>query len=214
MALTNNAPITSTNSGATNTSATVAPGIVLPTSCGNTGTPKDVWFTMTAPGPTATITVSGAAATQVRVFTAATCSTGFVEVGCRIIGNGTVQPLVFTGLTAGQRYYVAVSGASSNGLTGAFTITANIVLGTAAARSINGLAVYPNPSNTGSLTLRLDTPAAGQATLYNALGQAVLSQALAAGAEATLPTRGLAAGLYTLRVQTGGAVLTRKVVLE
>ncbi len=214
VALPNNVLVTSTNSGATNTTNMVAPGLVLPTSCGNTGTPKDVWFTMTAPGPTATISVSGAAATQVRVFTAASCSTAFVEVGCRIIGAGTAQPLVFTGLTAGQRYYVAVSGASSNGLTGAFTITANAVLGTAAARSINGLAVYPNPSNTGSLTLRLDNPATGQATLYNALGQAVLTQALTAGAEATLPTRGFAAGLYTLRVQTGGAVLTRKVVLE
>ena len=214
VALTNNTSITSTNSGATNTSATVAPGLVLPTSCGNTATPKDVWFTMTAPGTTASISVSGTAASQVRVFTATTCSTGFVEVGCRIIGAGTVQPLVFTGLTTGRLYYVAVSGAGSNGLTGAFTIVANGVLGTTAARSINGLSVYPNPSNTGSLTLRLDAPAAGTATLYNALGQPVLSQALAAGAEATLPVRGLAAGLYTLRVQTGGAVLTRKVVLE
>jgi hypothetical protein len=43
----------------------------------------------------------------------------------------------------------------------------------------------------------------------------VLTKALAVGtAEQTLSTRGLAAGLYTLRVQIGQDVLTRKVVLE
>ncbi|WP_460557005.1 T9SS type A sorting domain-containing protein, partial [Hymenobacter daeguensis] len=35
-----------------------------------------------------------------------------------------------------------------------------------------------------------------------------------AAAEQTLSTRGLASGLYTLRVEANGQILTRKVVLE
>jgi hypothetical protein len=46
------------------------------------------------------------------------------------------------------------------------------------------------------------------------LGQVVLTQPLTGTAEQTLSTHALALGLYTLRVETNGQVLTRKVVLE
>ena len=213
IALPDNTATASTNAGAT---TTTLPGINLPTSCGNTGTPKDVWFTMVAPGTSATLNVSGTPASQVRIFTAATCSTAFAEVDCRILNANTPQPLVFTGLTAGRTYYVAVSGAFSNGLQGAFTLTANAVLGSRSLFNTSALQVYPNPSGTGQLTLRLEAAhAAGRATLLNVLGQEVLNQPLAVNAaEHTMAVRGLAAGVYTLRVSLGNAVLTRKVVLE
>jgi hypothetical protein len=75
--------------------------------------------------------------------------------------------------------------------------------------------VYPNPSGTGQLALRLPAgPAAGTLELLNALGQQVRQQALTGAAEQTLSTRGLAAGVYTLRLLRGAEVLTKKVVLE
>lgn len=75
--------------------------------------------------------------------------------------------------------------------------------------------MYPNPSNTGQLTMRLSgLNGVGQAALLNALGQVVSTKNLSGTTEQTMSTRGLATGLYTLRVTVAGQVLTRKVVLE
>ena len=113
----------------------------------------------------------------------------------------------------GQRYYLAVSGYGSSDATGTFT------LGLAPLSSRSSLdallRLYPNPVTGGELTLELQglAPAAGTVALYNALGQLVRMQALAAGTQ-QLATRDLAPGLYTLRVQRGSDVLLRKVVVE
>jgi hypothetical protein len=124
----------------------------------------------------------------------------------------------FTGLTAGTRYYLAIAGYGSTDITGTFTASGtNLtpVLATRAQAETNALVVYPNPSNTGLLNLHLSSQTAGTATLLNALGQVVLTKNLTAGStEQVLSTRGLATGVYTLRVQQGTDVLTRKVVLE
>ncbi|MDB5236644.1 MAG: hypothetical protein JWR44_3637, partial [Hymenobacter sp.] len=91
-----------------------------------------------------------------------------------------------------------------------------LATGTKAPANADALLVFPNPSSTGRLTLRLSGPnGPGQATLLNALGQVVLTKALVAGTvDQTLTTQGLATGVYTLRVAVAGQVLTRKVVLE
>ena len=115
---------------------------------------------------------------------------------------------------AGRRYYVAVSGYGSGGA-GSFTVSGTALAARAQAETA-ALQVYPNPSNTGQLTLRLTAQhPAGTATLLNALGQPARSQALPTGSlEHGFATTGLAAGVYTLRVQVGKEILTRKVVLN
>jgi hypothetical protein len=73
--------------------------------------------------------------------------------------------------------------------------------------------VYPNPAH-ARLHVQLPTgfgPAT--VTLLNALGQLVLSQAVAGG-QATVETSGLAAGVYSLRMQTAAATSTKRVTLE
>jgi hypothetical protein len=202
------------NSGAT-TSA--QPGIVTP-SCAGGALPKDVWFTFTPTGTSTTLTFTGNAAGTVRIFTTANCATGpLTQVFCQGSGasNTTLGTVNVTGLTAGTRYYMAVSGFNSSDPTGAFTISATAILATRNTNSA-ALAVFPNPSATGQLTLRLATGlnSTGTVQLLNALGQVVKQQALTAAAEQQLLTTGLAAGLYTLRVQAGAEVLTRKVVLQ
>ncbi|MBF9221173.1 fibronectin type III domain-containing protein [Hymenobacter ruricola] len=209
------APLTASNVGATTGSQA---SIFLP-ACAGGAIPKDVWFAFTASATTSTFTLTGAAAGTVRVYSSPSCSAGpFTQVFCQGSGasnTGFASPVAVTGLTAGTRYYVAVSGFSSSDATGSFTIAATNVLAARAQTNSSALSVFPNPSNTGQLTLKLSGIGASQATLLNSLGQSVRSQALPANtAEHLLSTRGLAAGIYTLRVQAGAEVYTQKVVLE
>ena len=216
-ALTSGTAVNATNVGATTTST----GVPLP-GCSGAQVPRDVWFTTT---PTAgnnalTLAFTGTAAGQVRVFTAPACATGpFTQVFCQAsTGNGVnLGTVTVPGLTAGTTYYISVSGYGSNSTTGAFglTATSTLLTSTYSAQASDLLLVYPNPSHSGQLTLRLPgLTGAGQATLLNALGQQVLRTDLSSTAEQILSTRGLATGVYTLRVQLGGQVLTRKVVLD
>lgn len=207
-------PLTASNSGA---STTVQPTISTP-ACSPAALPKDVWFTMTPSGTSTTLTLTGAPAGMVRVFTAANCATGpFTQVFCASSGanNTEVGSVAVTGLTAGTRYYVAVSGYGGNDTGGPFTIAATALLAANQVQTNSvALAVFPNPSSVGQFTLQVARPLGiGTVELLNALGQVVKCQPLAAG-EQPVQTMGLAAGLYTLRVQAGREVLTRKVVLQ
>ncbi|GAA3990505.1 fibronectin type III domain-containing protein [Hymenobacter antarcticus] len=208
--------ISGSNVGAT---TSVQNGINLP-ACSSAQLPRDVWFFFTPTGTSTTLNITGTTAGMVRVYSSPNCANGpFNLVTCASSGaNNTAitAPISVTGLTAGQRYYVAVSGYGSSDVTGAFTLAGSgLVTATRAQAETSALLVYPNPSNIGQLTLRLaGLRGPGQATLLNALGQLVRTAPLAGTAEQVLSTRGLAAGLYTLRVSMDGQVLTRKVVLE
>jgi hypothetical protein len=191
-------------------------GIPLPT-CSSAQQPKDVWYAFTATATSMTFNMTGTAAGLVRVFSSPSCSAGpFTQVACQASAgsNQSVGRVVVPGLTTGTRYYLAVSGYGSADTPGSFTVLGTVT-GTRAQAETDALVVYPNPSNTGQLTLRLGAlTGAGQATLLNALGQVVATKNLTGTAEQTMSTRGLATGLYTLRVTIAGQVLTRKVVLE
>ncbi|MBO0356419.1 right-handed parallel beta-helix repeat-containing protein [Hymenobacter sp. BT186] len=206
--------ITGSNSGS---STSVQPGLLTAPSCSPASAPRDVWFTFTAASASRTLYLAGNPAGMVRVFSSPSCSAGpFTQVFCQgsNLSNTSVGTVNITGLTSGQLYYVAVSGYGSNDFTGAFTISTT-PLSTRSSSNSAALSVFPNPSATGQLTLRLtELKGAGTVELVNALGQRVLAQPLAATGEQQLSTRGLATGLYTLRVQVAGQVLTRKVVLQ
>ncbi|GAA4362000.1 hypothetical protein GCM10023185_29500 [Hymenobacter saemangeumensis] len=182
--------------------------------------PKDVWFAFTAPAPTVYLNVTGNPAGMVRVFEGANCQASFTLLGCQGVGNNQAAgAITATGLMVGQRYFVAVSGYGSGDVQGAFSIAASTV--TLASRSslAAALSVYPNPSDTGRLTVQLSggQAAVAQATLLNVLGQAVITQSLslhAGAATETLHVAALAPGLYTLQLRVGGVLLSRKVVLK
>ncbi|MBH8559222.1 T9SS type A sorting domain-containing protein [Hymenobacter negativus] len=120
-------PTNGTNVGATTTTVS---GYVNP-GCGIAANPKDVWFKFTtaASGVGSTsvnITVTGAPAGQVRVFSAASAAGPFTSVGCAAgtTNNTVAAPLRVDGLTPSTTYYVFVSGYGSNDTQGAFTICA------------------------------------------------------------------------------------------
>lgn len=193
-------------------------GITFPI-CTPAAAPKDVWFSIAPTTSTLSLSLTGTAAGMVRLYTAADCAAGaFSLVGCRAATASNVgfpAPVTFTGLTPGTTYYVAVSGYGSTDPGGVFSLTATSVLASRAQADTEALVVYPNPSHGSALTLRLSgVVAARQATLFNSLGQPVRHLALTGAVGASLPTQGLAAGLYTLRVEAGPQVLTRKVMLE
>jgi hypothetical protein len=207
--------VTGSNVGATTTAGPTNPV------CSTASAPKDVWFSFVPTATSTALTLTGAPAGTVRVYSGASCSATLTLLTCSSSGaNNTAltAPVNVTGLTAGTRYYVAVSGYGSNDTAGSFTIAGTNLATPTATRvqaDTDALLVYPNPSSTGQLTLKLSgINGAGQASLLNALGQVVLTKNLTGTAEQTLSTRGLAAGLYTLRVAAGAQVLTRKVVLE
>ena len=82
---------------------------------------------------------------------------------------------------------------------------------TAAARAAQVL-TYPNPT-TGRLTVLRPAGAAAPAVLLNALGQTVRTLQLPT-AETALDLRGLATGVYTLRLTLDGQPVNKRVVLE
>ncbi|RAK63458.1 T9SS type A sorting domain-containing protein [Hymenobacter edaphi] len=203
--------VSGTNAGATFSNL---PGNTT-VACSGAQAPRDVWYSWTPTASTATLYLRGTSAGLVRVFTAASCSTAFSQVFCQAasgpgVGLGTVP---VTGLTPNQRHYVAVSGYTSSEAGGPFSIGL-APLSTRLQAAAAALQVYPNPSPAGRLTLRLLRPlGAGQLTLLNGLGQAVRTQPLTTAAEQPLSTQGLAPGVYTLRVQADGQVLTQKLQL-
>ena len=180
-------------------------------------TANDVWYSFVATGPSQIFTFAPDFAGVLNVR-AGTCALS-TSVMCATTAAGATSNTTATGLTAGQAYFVRVYASSfvqPSPTASSFLLCASgRPTATRAQADTEALLVFPNPSNTGQLTLRLTSPAGpGQAVLLNALGQTVRQQPLNGALEQTFSTRFLAAGLYTLRVTVGGQVLTRKVVLE
>jgi hypothetical protein len=100
---------------------------------------------------------------------------------------------------------------------GRFTLQLGAAAPTATAADAlrAALSLYPNPAHV-SLTVSALPPVAGQVLLADALGRPVLHRELTAGSggSLTLPLRGLAPGVYTLRLTTSAAVVTKRVVVE
>ena len=114
-----------------------------------------------------------------------------------LLAAGTAYAFTTATGTAPGRFYLSLTTAGA--------------LGTAAALQAQVLA-YPNPTH-GTLTVLRPAGPAATGTLLNALGQPVRTLALPT-AETVLDLRGLAPGLYTLRLQTGTVLVVKRVVLE
>jgi hypothetical protein len=125
-----------------------------------------------------------------------------------------------TVLATGSTYAFTVAGTSA---TGRFSLEfrAAGVLATNAAKALSAQTqLFPNPAS-ASFRVQLPllrTKGAVAATLTNALGQTVLTRSLSAPAgqaiDAEFDVRGLARGVYTLRLTIDGEQVVRKVVVE
>ncbi|UOG75885.1 T9SS type A sorting domain-containing protein [Hymenobacter tibetensis] len=224
------APLSATNLGATTTTSTVAPGYTNPPpmGCGVAVNPKDVWFRFTtnatgAGSTTVGIATTGTAAGSIRVFSATSCSLGFTPVACKggETNNTNAGSLNVTGLTPNTTYYVAVAPYATSDVQGPFTIAVgSTVLSTQQQLAKGEVSVFPNPTTTGQLTVRvsgISSLATAQVALLNTLGQVVAERTLSVRgglAEQSLSTAALTKGIYMLRVQAGHETVVRKVVVE
>ena len=144
--------------------------------------------------------------------TATPAAAGFVVGGSTGITNVRVPATLAVGA---YTLTVTTPGGISNGL--AFTVVA--VTATKAPGAAWAPAVYPNPAH-AAFAVRVPAVAGAatvRATLVNALGQVVgqLTAALPAGGTTlAVETAGLAAGVYTLRLQAGPVTVARPVVLQ
>ncbi|RZL15845.1 MAG: T9SS type A sorting domain-containing protein, partial [Hymenobacter sp.] len=138
----------------------------------------------------------------------------FFRNGVAVAAASTANTLLLQSGTFNGSYTVVVTNAGCTSAPSA--AVAVVVTGTRTA-TLNGVSlhVYPNPTPDGSLTLELNGPQAkaSQLTVLNSLGQVVHSRTLPAGT-AQLSLAHLAAGMYTLQVQTSEGMLTQRVVRE
>ncbi|GAB3860337.1 hypothetical protein GCM10028822_38070 [Hymenobacter terrigena] len=160
-------PTNGTNVGATTTTAS---GYANPGTCGIAVNPKDVWYSFTtlAGQTAATVTVTGAPAGLVRVFSAASNAGPFTQVSCSAgtTNNTVAGPVSLTGLTPNTTYYISVAGYGSADTQGAFTICVTSgSTGTTCAGVTNVATANPSSTATASAVNITFTPAAG-ATNY------------------------------------------------
>jgi hypothetical protein len=125
------------------------------TPCGGTfGQPLDVWYKFTTAssglGSTgATVSVTGNAAAQVRLFSAVSCAGPFTQLGCQgaTVPNSAAPALATTALTPNTTYYVRVAGNTA----GPFTICLTDGPGAVPCLPLAvGGPVYTNPDNSAA----------------------------------------------------------------
>ena len=127
-----------------------------------------------------------------------------------------------TPLASGSTYAFAVTADQATALlTGRFSLAFGgaAPLATAPAALAPQVLLYPNPAR-DQATLSLPGVAGAsrvQAELLNTLGQVVHRQVAplpAGGAQLTLPTAGLASGVYVVRLTAGAAVVTKRLTIQ
>jgi hypothetical protein len=189
------------------------------TACTETVDGGGIFYTIVGAGNSITLTMCDAATdydTKLFVYRGAcggpyTCVAGNDDTNA----GGCSQPSTVTFAAAnGVTYLVFVSG--YGGEKGAFGLVASCGPLATSRASAAAFQVWPNPAGShAAFRVTLAAPAtAATATLLNVLGQRVAARPFS-GAAAELPTNGLAAGTYLLKVEVAGqAPAVRRVVIE
>ena len=144
------------------------------------------------------------------------------------LANLTGTPVYLNDALTGRQIDLSQQPAYTFTATGAAQITGRFSLGfapagplaTQAGMSAASISIYPNPAHASFTVLVPAVPGAKQVqfTLLNSLGQRVSEQQATLGTSGTqtiVSVSGLAAGVYTLRLQVAGqAAVARRVVVE
>lgn len=190
--------------------------------CFNSGL-SDVWFSFLVPAGTASVDISTdytggtLVDTEIALYSG-TCG-ALVELDCdqdsgtTILSNGFSYNSIIedASVTAGQTYFVRVSGYSS-GSRGTFCleVSTNQSLSTGDF-NLSSFKAYPNPvKDFLNLSYSQDI---SDVSVFNLLGQQVLSKKINA-AESQLDMSSLTQGAYLVKITVDGEVKTMKVVKE
>jgi hypothetical protein len=139
---------------------------------------------------------------------------GEATVYLRDAATGTQQVVA-----AGMRYSFTLASAMAGTERFALVLRPATALAIPSPLALTQVTVSPNPAR---VSFQVEVPAVPGATLVeaelsNTLGQVVRRQSAAlptSGARFTVPTTGLAVGVYVLRLQAGSTTVTKRVVIE
>ena len=159
------------------------------------------------PAP-ATPTVTGNVGNLTATSSSATGNQWYVN---NVLVPGATGQTISTATTRQQGLYSVVVTSAAGCASAPSNQVLLVVLGTAPAAVAAQVQLYPNPS-TGRVALTLPATRIAQVQVLNALGQVV--QTRSATGPVLLDLSGLAHGIYTVRVQLGEDVLTRRLALE
>jgi hypothetical protein len=139
---------------------------------------------------------------------------GAMAVYLRDAATGTLQVLA-----AGTHYSFTLASATAGNGRFALVLRPATALATQGPQAPTQVTVSPNPARVSFEVAVPTVPGANQveAELLNTLGQVVRRQSAAlpaSGARFTVPTAGLAVGVYVLRLQAGTTTVTKRVVIE
>ncbi|MCC3160623.1 fibronectin type III domain-containing protein [Hymenobacter sp. 15J16-1T3B] len=206
-------PTTGTTFGA----GTTTPNGYTNPSCAADASPMDVWYQFTTPATggastSATVTVTGAAAGQVRLFSAASCSGSLTQLACSQAATGAAAPLSYTSLTPSTTYYVMVAGYSDTSPRGQFTVC---VTGAPACPDPTNLAITGVNATTASLAFTPSGNATSYIVTYTPQGGGTTTTVTPAPTTSPVALTGLTTGVtYNVTLQSvcpagTGSVLTR-----
>ncbi|MBD2723738.1 Ig-like domain-containing protein [Hymenobacter armeniacus] len=175
-------------------------------------------FTVNPRPATPTITATYNGTTTTLTSSAATGNQWYLTVGTTTtaVAGATGQTLVLTGTPAQLGAYT-VTTTNANGCV-SLPSAALVVTGTKNSIAGASLKLYPNPTPNGEVTLELTGfRSATQLTVLDPLGRVILTEVLPANAgTATHPLnlKGMASGVYLLRLSNTDGVETRRLVKE
>ncbi|WP_191906528.1 T9SS type A sorting domain-containing protein [Hymenobacter baengnokdamensis] len=172
--------------------------------------------TINATPATPTLTVTGTPSTGLVLTSSAATGNQFYLNGVAIAG-ATGQTYVVNSGTRNGSYTVVVT--STGGCASASSAPVSVtVTASTAAQVATSLAVYPNPTPDGHLSVELSGyREAVQLTISNALGQRVYEASVAASAahKQAIDLSALPGGVYVLQARTAsGGVEVRRIVRE
>jgi len=81
----------------------------------------------------------------------------------------------------------------------------------ASSNTLTNVSIYPNPTNTGLVTIETASNETAAVEVYNLLGKQVISQTLT---NSTLNVANLSSGVYLVKVSVEGKSATKKLVIE
>ncbi|HET6990729.1 MAG TPA: T9SS type A sorting domain-containing protein [Bacteroidia bacterium] len=127
--------------------------------------------------------------------------------GAGVSGNSFDPSVAGNGVHTVTYAYTDAIGCSNSATT---QITVNACVGINEHASANGIELFPNPSN-GNVQITLNT--ASLVTVYNAIGENVLSVKLAEGTH-EIDLTGFAEGIYFVRTENSKGVSTQRLIIS
>jgi hypothetical protein len=179
-------------------------------SCDTFGSIQDVWFSFVAPasGEVSALLTRGTMTSLNYAVYGGICSQLAAVGTCTTNVTTATSTQTYSGLTAGNTYYVQVW--SSGSEQGTFTLKLSNTLGTNPFDS-SSFSYYPNPVK-NVLNLSYDKEISN-VEIYNLLGQKVSTSKINAN-EAQIDMSNLSKGAYMVKVTSDNQIKTIKVVKE